>query len=874
MININVSNSYLNFTRHLALKLSALLALAITVPAQAQNATWTGNGTDTNWTNAANWGGTAPLATGTLTFAGDGGAAGPATVNNFTAGTQFNGINFTNNGTGGATNTAFSLSGSSITVGGNITATSSTAAIQDTIANNLIFNANRNITANGNHTIRLTGDVILDSTTTGAKLITYNNAAAFSGAGGTIFFTGNSTGGANILSYSSTANATLSRNIDVSKTGTNLAALRSATTGALTYNGTFTAASGAGFELNGGGSGANDWQSNFGNGNNTATNVSKGGTGNWLISGAIQTGTGTVVVSDGNLTLTNVNNNFTGQVQALGNGTLNFTSGGALGSGTAVILLGSGPGQGVLKYTGSADTTSARGLKIGNSNTAEGTARINVASTGNLTFTSAAFTPTQAGYTTNRSLTLGGDGSGVGTIQGTIINASANSTTSLTKDGAGRWILSGNNTYTGTTTISAGTLQVGAGSDSGSIASSANIVNNGALVYNVGSGNRTYGNVISGTGSLTQAGTGTLTLSGTNTYNGTTTVSAGTLLVNGSTASGSAVNVASGAILGGSGTVGGATTLTSGAIGRAGSTLALGSTLATTGTSTLTANSTVNVAGGTTITSGTFTVDGTLGGGIAVGGSGNILNGSGTIGGNTTVNGGTINGSLSLGTLTATGNSTIASSITTISGTTVQSGGILNVNGNLGGGAVVIDFGSTLKGNGIVSGATTINGDLAPGASPGLLVFSNALTLAGTTTMEINGTTRSDGVTGNYDGINTGAGLLTYGGTLSMSFGATTTAGTTYDLFQIGAGSFAGSFTGVSISGSYIAALTNNSGVWTWDDVADSLTFTFTQSTGDLVVTSYTPVPEPSAYAALAGVGMIGFTLYRRRRQQKAAVVA
>ena len=455
MININVSNSYLNFTRHLALKLSALLALAITVPAQAQNATWTGNGTDTNWTNAANWGGTAPLATGTLTFAGN---TQTTNVNNFAAATQFNGINFTNNGTGGATNTAFSLSGSSITVGGNITATSSTAAIQDTIANNLIFNANRNITANGNHTIRLTGDVTLDSTTAASKLIAYNNAAAFSGAGGTIFFTGSSTGGADILSYGGTANATLSRNIHVSKLGTSLAALRSTTTGALTYNGTFTAASNAGFELNGIGSGANDWQSNFGNGNNTATNVSKGGTGNWIISGAIQTGTGIVSVLDGNLTLTNVNNNFTGQVQAVGNGTLNFTSGGALGSGTAVILLGSGPGQGVLNYTGSADTTSARGLKIGNTNNSTGTGRINIASTGNLTFTNTSFMPTQAGYTTNRSLTLGGDGAGVGTIQGAIINSSANSTTSVTKADSGRWILSGNNTYTGATNVTAGTL--------------------------------------------------------------------------------------------------------------------------------------------------------------------------------------------------------------------------------------------------------------------------------------------------------------------------------------------------------------------------------------------------------------------------------
>ena len=95
-------------------------------------------------------------------------------------------------------------------------------------------------------------------------------------------------------------------------------------------------------------------------------------------------------------------------------------------------------------------------------------------------------------------------------------------------------MLSGNNTYTGTTTIKAGTLQIGDGTDAGSIATSSGIINNGALVYNVGPGTRTYSNVISGTGSLTQnSAGGTLALTGTNTYTGDTTVSAGILAVGG-----------------------------------------------------------------------------------------------------------------------------------------------------------------------------------------------------------------------------------------------------------------------------------------------------------------------------------------------------
>ena len=54
-----------------------------------------------------------------------------------------------------------------------------------------------------------------------------------------------------------------------------------------------------------------------------------------------------------------------------------------------------------------------------------------------------------------------------------------------------------------------------------------------------------------------------------------------------------------------------------------------------------------------------------------------------------------------------------------------------------------------------------------------------------------------------------------------------------------------------------------------FDDLTNLLTFTFTQATGDLTVTTYAPIPEPSTYAALLGLGAIGFALHRRRRQSK-----
>ena len=85
-------------------------------------------------------------------------------------------------------------------------------------------------------------------------------------------------------------------------------------------------------------------------------------------------------------------------------------------------------------------------------------------------------------------------------------------------------VLSGANTYTGTTTVEFAVLDfAGDMSQLGS-----NIVNNDHLIFSQAS-NTTYNSVISGTGAFAKTGTGVLVFTGSNTYSGSTAISAGIL---------------------------------------------------------------------------------------------------------------------------------------------------------------------------------------------------------------------------------------------------------------------------------------------------------------------------------------------------------
>ncbi|MBW8782923.1 MAG: autotransporter-associated beta strand repeat-containing protein [Verrucomicrobia bacterium] len=401
-------------------------------------------------------------------------------------------------------------------------------------------------------------------------------------------------------------------------------------------------------------------------------------TGSVTMSGA-NTVSGATTISGGTLTLTNagglgtsaitVNNGGTATINVgaatvanafsgagILNTTLPATSGtltlsGDLSGFTGTLNVGIGSGGGKLAFS-----TATQGNVISSS------ATINVATNGTLFVASAlnygsslflnGGTTGEAlgqlrieggatwtgNITLNANSTIGGN-SGTGTISGVI----AGSGFGFTKVGGSTLVLSNTNTYTGGTTISVGTLQLGSGGTAGALSTSSTITNNANLTINrsnaVAQGTDFSGSAITGSGSFTQAGTGTTTLNAANTYTGATTVSAGTLKAgvasvantSGAFGNNSAVTLANvagatlditgfntqiGSLTGGGTTGGnvtlGAATLTVGGnntspAAYAGVISGTNGVLAKIGTGTLALNNANTYTGGTTISAGTIT---------------------------------------------------------------------------------------------------------------------------------------------------------------------------------------------------------------------------------------------------------------------------
>ena len=340
----------------------------------------------------------------------------------------------------------------------------------------------------------------------------------------------------------------------------------------------------------------------------------------------------------------------------------------------------------------------------------------------------------------------------------------------LVKVGTSTLTLSGIDTYTGSTVISAGTLQAGSvtgfsstsaltdnavldlagfSNSVASLAGTGTVTNSGAVAAILTAGgnatNTTFsGNLTDGASSLglSKVGTGgTLTLSGTNTYSGATTVSAGTLQA-GSVAAFSAnsdftvngtldLNGLSNSVgsLAGTGTVtnsvAGTKTLTAGGDNASsvfGGILSNGAgvlTLTKTGTGTLTLTGANTLTGGTTIGAGTLQIGNGTTGSI----SGNIADNANLAfaRSNSTTYSGLISGA---GTLAQNGVGTLILSglSTAFTGATTVNAGTLEVDGKLGTAASSVNVlsGAALAGQGTIGGSVLIQNGGILGARTGI----------------------------------------------------------------------------------------------------------------------------------------------------------
>ncbi|MFC7398203.1 autotransporter-associated beta strand repeat-containing protein [Chelatococcus sp. GCM10030263] len=327
---------------------------------------------------------------------------------------------------------------------------------------------------------------------------------------------------------------------------------------------------------------------------------------------------------------------------------------------------------------------------------------------------------TTADITSGRDVTLDGagafltDAGTTTTLTGGISGAGA-----LTKDGAGTLVVAGDASHSGGTTITAGTLQVGDGGTSGTLAG--DVTNNATLAFNR-SDSSTFGGVVSGTGDLQQIGTGTTILTGESSYTGGTTIAAGTLQLGDGGTSGSITgNVANNGTL---------AFKRSDAITFPGLIVGTGGIDQTgTGTTTLTADNAY--AGPTNVQAGTLLVNGdqSAAPGLTTVATGGTLGGTGIIGGDVTVADGAINPGApdAVGTLTANGDLTLGP------------GSFLNFEfgqANVEGGALndLLKVGGDLTLDGTLNVTTTPGGSFGPGiyrviSYGGSLIADNTLGL-------------------------------------------------------------------------------------------------------------------------------------------------
>jgi len=760
--------------------------------------------------------------------------------------------NFTSNGnsaivTTGSIQTALN-GGTSVTVAtgaggaqaGNITVANAinksaggNASLTLTAINNIVFNAGADIGASAGQlalTLNAGGTITNPATiNTNGGLLTYNATGAatqsgvISGAGG---LTKNGAGmltlsGANAYTGTTTINAGT-----LTVSGGNAIADTSQVTLANTAGATLNLANS---ETIGNLSGGGATGGNVTLGANSLT-VNEGGTTTYsgVISGTgglTKAGTGTLTLSRANSysgsTTINAGTLALGASNVLANGSSVVVNGGTLNIGTqsdtvAGVQLLSGAITGTtgtltstLAYDLQSGTVSARlggtadlnkttagTVTLSGANTYTGATNINagtlalgaanriadmsaVTVASGATFNLANFAETVGSLAGTGNVTLGtATLTAGGNNTSTTFSGVASGTGGLTKAGTGALTLSGANTYTGTTTISAGTLTAAGGSaiadtSQVTLANTAgatlnlansetigNLSGGGATGGNVTlgantltlneAGVTTYSGVVSGSGGLTKTGAGTLTLGGINTYTGATGINAGTLALN---ATGT-ISASSGVVNTGNFSIAAAKTIDS---------------MTGTGTTALGANTLTIGDASNTSSSYTGVINGT--GGLVKAGTGILtLGGANTYTGTTTINAGTLrygaNNAIASGAVVVNNGGTY--DLNNFSDTI----GALTVNSGTTGGTVTTGTGTlTLGGNVTSSGGAanaTISGNLALGGA----------TRTFTTTNAADGLEISAAVSGAVGLTKAGAGTLTLSGNNSYSGTTTINAGT------------------------------------------------------------------------------------------------
>ncbi|HVW96143.1 MAG TPA: FG-GAP-like repeat-containing protein, partial [Mucilaginibacter sp.] len=516
---------------------------------------------------------------------------------------------------------------SSITITGN-TITLAMGTTQ-TLTNGSSDNITINSTIAGTGALSKTGDGTL-------KLASGSNRTGWSGAvsvtGGTLLVTGPA---ASLSTYLPSGALTLDGGeLDVNPTGTNATA---------TISNAVTLGAGGGTISSGGGGGTNTV--NFSGVVSGSGNLTKVGAAILQLSGT-NTYSGSTTILNGTLKVTSDSNlgsdaliinggNFTGAGTIDNAITVNGGGGSITAAGSLTlsgVISGAGPlalsGPTTIILSGNNGSFSG-GLTISTGSYLAALNTINALGTGQITILSGQIIFASLGTATlsnnivlqgNATIANAASGNVNVTLAGVISESGGSYNLTLT-GGTGAnssLILTGTNTYTGTTTIysglsvitdgnniSAGSL-IFSGSNpklqiSGSDVTLSNDVSLNANSTIINANAVTLSGVVSGSAStFTKSGAGTLTLSGANTYSSDTKVIAGTLSVTGALGATNSVTVSSGATLAGSGSIF-ATSSTKTATVQSGGILAPGVSGVNDGVGALTINGNLALSSGSTL---------------------------------------------------------------------------------------------------------------------------------------------------------------------------------------------------------------------------------------------------------------------------------